>query len=271
MTKFATLLLASCTLAAAAPASANLVHNGGFESFVSGGPNLFVNDVIVANTIGATGPTILTAWNYIPPHDPAVWIASPGAADTVDAVRRDGLHAQLWGPGNGSANGLPATSPAGGNYLVNDGDTQYSYPISQTITGLTPGRNYTLGFYWAAGQWRYVGGATNTRWLVTLGTVTYATPVANIPSQGFVPWTLQQFVFTPAAATEVLTFLSSGGPAGLPPSALLDGVTLDAVRNGSVPEPATWATMVVGLAVAGTAMRRRRVVARPLHRNVFVS
>jgi hypothetical protein len=58
--------------------------------------------------------------------------------------------------------------------------------------------------------------------------------------------------FTPTATTQTLKFLSLGTPDGLPPIAALDGVSL------TVPEPATWAMMLVGFGGIGAMIRRRR-------------
>lgn len=110
-----------------------------------------------------------------------------------------------------------------------------------------------LDFYWAVGQWQSNAGETNTSWIVSLGSETFQTPLAANVSQGFVPWTLQSFVFSPTTASAVLTFLSSGEPFGLPPAALLDGVSLNAV-----PEPAAWAMMLIGLTLTGGVLRARR-------------
>jgi hypothetical protein len=58
--------------------------------------------------------------------------------------------------------------------------------------------------------------------------------------------------FTPTSTTQTLKFLSIGTPDGLPPIAALDGVSL------TVPEPATWAMMLVGFGGIGAMIRRRR-------------
>ncbi len=62
------------------------------------------------------------------------------------------------------------------------------------------------------------------------------------------------FTFTANSPTELLSFLAVGTPAAnLPPFALLDGVSLTAV-----PEPSTWAMMLVGFGGLGYAALRRR-------------
>ncbi|MGH6911978.1 MAG: PEPxxWA-CTERM sorting domain-containing protein, partial [Phenylobacterium sp.] len=61
------------------------------------------------------------------------------------------------------------------------------------------------------------------------------------------------FNFTATSNSQLLTFLSVGTPSGLPPIALLDGVSLT-----MVPEPSTWAMMLLGFGGIGAMIRRRR-------------
>jgi hypothetical protein len=75
----------------------------------------------------------------------------------------------------------------------------------------------------------------------------------NIPSQGFSGWMYQTFDFTATSASENLSFLAVGGPNGVPPFALLDGVTMNAV-----PEGQSMALMIAGLLGVGVCIRRRR-------------
>jgi hypothetical protein len=71
------------------------------------------------------------------------------------------------------------------------------------------------------------------------------------PSESFTPWSQQILLFTASSTSEALTFLALGSPAGLPPIALLDGVSVTAV-----PEPAFLA--VAGLGLVGVFAFRRR-------------
>jgi len=77
------------------------------------------------------------------------------------------------------------------------------------------------------------------------------TEVLSIASGGFSGWQTEKFTFTASDTSEVLTFLSLGTPNGLPPMALIDNVSL------TVPEPASWAMMILGFGAIGYAMRRR--------------
>lgn len=88
---------------------------------------------------------------------------------------------------------------------------------------------------------------------MTFGGTTQSTAQVFVADQGFSGWFSEAFDFTATSATETLSFLARGGPAGLPPYALLDGVSLTAV-----PEPATWGLMIAGFAMVGAAARRRR-------------
>ena len=85
-------------------------------------------------------------------------------------------------------------------------------------------------------------GGTLDNWAVSLGGQTQKTMVVDVPSHGFVPWMHQDFTFTANNGSEVLSFLAEGGPPGVPPFVLLDGVTLNAV-----PEPQTLTLMASGL------------------------
>ena len=41
-------------------------------------------------------------------------------------------------------------SPDGGNFVAIDGDPNFAVPLTQTVTGLTPGERYSISFYQAA-------------------------------------------------------------------------------------------------------------------------
>jgi hypothetical protein len=223
--------LAFLTLATAAQAS-NLVVNGDFEITTNGPDFQFDHN------------TVATGWTSTNNNNDAYnFIFAPGDADTVGATGQFG-NLQLWGPGNGSNNGLPATSPTGGNYVAADGAFQVG-AISQTINGLTPGNSYTVNFWWAGAQQSGFTGATTEQWQVSLGGQTQSTAVLNNVSHGFTGWQSQSFTYTASSSSEVLSFLAVGTPNGVPPFVLLDGVSLNA--NSSVPEPGTLTLLFGGL------------------------
>ena len=141
--------------------------------------------------------------------------------------------------------------------------------MSQTISGLTMGETYHLTFDWAASQYEFVNGssfgctgcwtgATTNKMEVSLGGDTRDTATVDVGSKGFSGWTTASFDFTATSASEVLKFLSIGGPTSLPPVAFLDGVSLTGDVPGGVPEPATWAMMGIGFAGLGLVAYRKR-------------
>ena len=226
------------------PARANTsyVVNGSFEVAPLGSGQLGFNTDATGWTNAQNGNT----WGYN-------FLFAPGVADSTGATGSGG-NLMLWGPGNGSANGLPASSPDGGNYIAGDGVFQQG-AISQLITGLTPTQTYVLGFYWAGAQQQGFDGATTEWWQVTLGTTTQTTAIVNNVSHGFTGWTYQTMSFVANNASETLSFLAGGTPNGVPPFTLLDGVSLVAT-----PEPGTFALIGLGLLVIpiGSLYRRRR-------------
>jgi len=236
-------------------ASANFVQNGDF-TLVTGGTNGKLGD---GTGLTATDWTNGAGYNFV-------------FNSATEATTGSGL--DLYG-GNGFTN-----SPTGGNFIGLDG----AYPvgnvqgISQNIgnstTGfLTVGDSYILTFYQAAGQQQGFSGATTDYFNVSLGNAVLVYPSTGGPniaiasttgepvqvsstmnnvSGGFVPWTQQTMVFTATSSQEVLTFLASGTPAGTPPFALLDGVSLVAV-----PEPSPLIAMVIGILGLGLILFKR--------------
>ena len=232
-------LLGVALSSAGSAQATNLVVNGGFESNGGGGQ-------INYNT-GATG------WSVVPSgccgNSSYVFLFGQGTADTTGVTGEYG-NVQLWGPNNGSANGLPATSPDGGYYLATDSDYQAAY-IQQTINGMTAGDKYMLSFYWAASQQLGFSGDTLQHWQVSLGGQTQDTATTSLPSHGFSGWMKENMTFTATSSSELLSFLAVGN-LPVPPFALLDGVSVHAV-----PEPMTLGLIGAGLAGA-VVLRRRR-------------
>jgi hypothetical protein len=226
---------ASVALLLAIPAQAtNLVTNGSFE--LNGG-----NGQIDINT-SATGWTV--------PSGGYTFIFGPGTGDTTGANGQYG-NLSLWGPNNGSANGFPATSPDGGYFIGMDSDFQ-SQPLQQTISGLTVGQDYQVGFWWAAIQQYTFNGETQENWTVSLGSSSQTTSTINLPSHGFSGWQYQTYDFTADSTTDVLSFLAGGSPGGPPPFSLLDGVNMS-----PIPEPATLPLLFTGL-MGGLAVLRSK-------------
>ncbi len=219
--------VANATLAAAALSvlvtsveASNLVLDGDFEQLLVPGSSL---------EFGSRYPTQqVTDWTT----NGYNFVFTPGSADTTGAVGEYG-GLSLWGPNSGSSNGLPATSPAGGNFLAMDGAYAVG-PVSQTINGLTPGQATTVSFFWAGAQQTGFSGANTEQFQVSLGSETQFTPVLSNANHGFTGWQQETFSFMPTSTSEVLSFLAIGAPNGVPPFSLLDGVSVS-----PSPEPAT--------------------------------
>ena len=235
-------------------ASANLVVNGGFETLTNG-PNLgnLFTDAVGWTTSSPNGNYSGKGYGIF--FGPGNGSGSPTAQDNNGP---GSPAATLWSPIYGANNGFTGISPTGGNFWSSDADPDYSVAISQTLTGLTVGGTYRVSFDWAGAQLDLPGyglfnGPTTEAFAVSLGGQTQSTGIVAIGSHGFSGWMHENMYFTATSATAVLSFLSGSGPQGLPPQALLDGVSATAV-----PEPATWAMMVVGIGIVGLAGRRRR-------------
>lgn len=246
--RFATALTVLMSLSAgAAMAAPNLVLNGNFEL------NTFTNIGSGRGTeFGASyapGGQNLTNWLSPSTNAYNIYLRPATASNTTFDNRFSG--------GGGTAERLAISfgttaSPTGGNFVALDGDTNVNGPLIQQINGLTIGRAYTLAFFYAASQIQSRTGATTEKLQVTLGTETHTTPTLSIPTQGFSSWVAQALTFTATGTSELLSFLSIGTPNGLPPIALLDGVSLT-----EVPEPASFALLGAGLLGAGMVRRRK--------------
>jgi hypothetical protein len=234
-------LSAVLILASPARANTNYVVNGGFETTTNGNGQLTFN-------------TIATSWTNLGDgagHDGYNFLFSPGTADTIGATGADG-NLKLWGPNDGSANGLPATSPDGGNYIAADGVYEIG-AIQQQISGLTIGTEYTLGFWWGGAQQSGFSGITTEGWDVSIGDIPKNTAILTDPNHGFTGWQYQSFTFIADSVSPLLSFLAVGTPAGEPPFSLLDGVNLQ-----QSPEPGSFALIGLGLVAVPLVARLRR-------------
>jgi hypothetical protein len=235
---------AATTIANAAPV--NLVQNSGFEvSTVTHSTELPADSVVTGS--------ILPSWStYTPGGASYSHLYFPGEATTVGSVCCGGAStATLW---------AATTSPGGGNFVALDGDATTYATISQQISGLTVGQQYTLSFDYAGGQFYPLDGATTEAWEVHFGAAQQTTPILSNASHGFTGWFTSQMSFVASASSELLSFMSKGTTDGLPPVTLLDNVSLTANEStppNDVPEPASLALFALGL-VAIAATRRSR-------------
>jgi hypothetical protein len=217
----------------------NLVTNGDFELTTGGS----------SGQLGYGGFNA-TGWSVPAPSGSYSFLFTPGTASNGGVNGQYGS-LDLWGPGNGSANGLTG-SPTGGNFIAQDSAFQQG-AISQNISGLTAGNQYTVSFWWAGAQQYGFSGPTFDNWTVSFGSQSQTTATINLPDHGFSPWQKQSFTFTADGTSDLLSFYAAGGPPGVPPFALLDGVSLTAV-----PEASTWFMMLAGFAGLGLFGYRRR-------------
>jgi hypothetical protein len=230
-------------------------------------------------------------FNSVQPLD---WsVGTDGANGTLTYVGQQGSEGFQGGSGNVypvyTNPGFSVTVPAGTNFFQADGNPEYENTIFQTISGLTAGTTYTLQFQQAAGQQVSFMGDTTEQWKVFLGvggigvnctsnpcTVTGTadniendSTLMNTPSQQNIDWNSVTMSFTPTAAelnngSAVLTFLAwgdGGSTTNLPPTVFLEGVNTPPTN---VPEPSTWAMMImgfVGLGYVGRRQLKKRAVA----------
>jgi len=239
-----TALFGGVSLGLTSVAHADLVVNGSFES-----TGTSLSTWTGGSTVGPTG------WNSSGYN----FLFTPGSADTTGVNGVDG-NLKLWGPNDGSNNGLPATSPDGGNYIGADG--AYSVgAITQTLSALTIGQTYAVSFYYAAAQQSGYTSTTTEGWTVGLGgsakqNVDITTAGSPLPSHGFSGWISTTLDFTADSTSDVLSFLAYGTPSSEPPFSLLDGVSVDAV---AAPEPSSLiGGGLVLLALGGSSLLRFR-------------
>jgi hypothetical protein len=209
------------------------VTNGNFTSLSNGVGQMDTNTV-------ATGWSANGGYNYI-----------FNTADQAAPGVYGGL--TLWDQANGGLNNWNGKTLSGaGNFAALDGDFGTA-AITQTINGLTVGKQYYLSFNYAFSQQTGFYGDTQQDLTVGLGSsLTATSPIFYLPSQGFSGWGSAGGFITATASSEVLSFLAYGN-LPVPPFALVSDVSL----TGGVPEISTWAMMLSGFAALGFAGYRR--------------
>jgi MYXO-CTERM domain-containing protein len=197
--------------------AANLITNGSFEvdNFNVGGGGY---------RLGLNGNDV-TGW-YIP--------ASDGTYP--------------WGLQNVNAyNAGPAA--AGNQWLVlGEAGTGVEYTIQQTLTGLSSGSTYNVGFA-IASEW----GCCSTAEVSFLAGSATAAQTFSAPNSGqyWTQWSYKSMTFVANAASVTIQFKN------LKPTADGYDLGLDDVSVSAVPEPSTWAMAGLGLAALWFVRRRR--------------
>ena len=232
------------------------VTNGGFETLTAAGTSnqlgfkTGLNSTIIQNATGwtnnSTGGTL--GYNFI-------FSGSTVNGDTYgSAYSSSGGPLSLWAMENGVSNNI-TSSPLGGNFLAMDGAYEQA-SVSQVLTGLTVGMDTQVSFYYAGAQQSGYTGTTTEGFQVSLaGTLTesHSTAILTDDSHGFTGWHYTELDFVPTSATETLSFLALGTPAGEPPFSLLDGISVVQVT----PEPSSLALLGTGVVSLCLLGRRR--------------
>jgi hypothetical protein len=251
-------LLSLSTFVPVALAQAPGFVNGNFSTTTSGGAATAAEFGSANN--GFTPTQQLLGWMTAGYN----FVFLPNTADTTGVTAQGTV--TLWGPTNGGTNAasLPLCAPqagactaSSGNYVGADGAYEVS-AITQTVTNLHVGEKVAVSFAWAGAQQSGFTGPTTDEWTVGLGTASPSNPsqttsLLSLPTNGASGWMNQTFTFIATSSSEVLSFLATGTPSGQPPFALLASVSVT-----NVPEPASWALMLTGVAGLIGITRRRR-------------
>ncbi|HEY2048828.1 MAG TPA: PEPxxWA-CTERM sorting domain-containing protein [Caulobacteraceae bacterium] len=232
MNRIALVAAVTATLAAATAANATtqLVTNGDFTNLTSGLGQLGFNTTAVGWST--------TGYNFVMTQ------ADVGSVGSFGKVT-------LWDAANGGSNSWNGLTLSGtGNFAALNGDF-HTGPLTQTITGLTVGDKYHLSFNYAFSQQNGFTGDTSQSLTETLGGQTFNSGSVSLPSHGFSGWQTFSTTITASSSSETLSFLAAGTPQ-VPPFALVSNVSL------TVPEPAAWSLLILGVGLVGGSLRRRR-------------
>ncbi len=224
------------------------------------GPNLVQNPSFETNTgtqFQGTG-FFFNQPGQTPANFPS-WTVTP-TTQSIAVVGDNTLGGNAWV----QLASWPSPMTTSGRYFfIADGDDTNGVDalISQVITGLSIGSPYELSFDWGASVCMVVPPCDtsppfNSGWKITFGSNTASVNSGPVPFQSFSGWKTYTNIFTATATSQTLSFLSRGGPSGVPPLSLLDNVSL---RKADVPGPLG----ILGIATAyGYSRRLRRRIGR---------
>jgi hypothetical protein len=250
-TLVAALLTASTFYSRADAGPLNLITDGTFQGTQNG---LQTPGGYLCQNGGNAGHTCVSNLTYWTPTCSATGCSgssTPSSLLYINAATGD-AYANSWNGGLGLYPTIVAP-PGGSNVIAIDGGSAYSASISQTISGLSVGSEYVLSFYQGAAQQKGFTTATTEQWQVTFGSNSQTSLLMNNAPEGVVPWNEVTMSFLATSASETLTFLALGTPAGEPPVVLLADVDM------FLPEPGSLAMLGAGmLGLVAARWRRSR-------------
>ena len=229
---------------------ANLVGNGQFTDYTTGSQGI--------------GWVLLTAGQSTY-HYSTLGTWDPATTGTAEALI-DGTTGLSWDPYYGQYDNFSylLTNQPAGNFIALDADAAsgYATDLSQSLTGLTAGHQYSVNFSWGGKGSSF---DTYERFVVSLGNQTQYTTdgtyhlnggtYLSTPAGTFSGWLNTTLTFTANQATEVLNFTGQGGPVGLPPFLFLGDVSV--TDTSPVPEPSSAILAGVGMIAIAFARYRR--------------
>ncbi|WP_309605811.1 PEPxxWA-CTERM sorting domain-containing protein [Phenylobacterium sp.] len=167
-----------------------------------------------------------------------------------------------------SAGYYSATPPEGRIFaLLGNGIDTGGYHLSQTITGLTSGSRYTVQFSLASEDFVIPGTIEQVNVWMSAGSTSasqlYSAPVSsNTTPYGSGPlwdhWGVFNYSFLANAASATIDFQQTAATRGSGDTGL-DKLSIFAA-SGGVPEPGSWALMLIGFGALGATLRRRRAM-----------
>jgi hypothetical protein len=187
-------------------------------------------------------------------------VASPASAALVfsdnfnaDApLNNQTVFVNGWTVANGSVDVISGGFCGGGPCIDLDGSTSNAGEFTKALS-LTGGITYTASYDLAGNQ----------RIGVDIVDVSFGTATATYSFATLAPFATLSLAFTPGSSgTYNLTFANQGGDNV---GAILDNVAVNAADAPppGIPEPATWAMMVLGFSAAGAVVRRRKGALSP--------